>query len=148
MNIENLSYIGYLIKQVLTYPLEKTILGLFLAVGTFFFDGILMKALVALLALIIIDFLSSVFAAYRTGEKIESHKAFRTALKITIYFGLVASARITEYTLADPLNFLDEVLIGFLAVTEFISILENAGRLGCAVPQRLLNTLKEFKAKQ
>ena len=36
-------------------------------------------------------------------------------------------------------------MVAFVGITEFISILENIGRLGYQTPKKLLNQLKEYR---
>lgn len=120
----------------------KILLGAGLSVLTFFFDPLLLLALEAVFFLIIIDFFFGVAAARATSQSINSAKLRRTAVKVVVYFALIATAYITEYTV--PFGFLDETVIAFLAATEMMSILENAGRMGYPVPQTLLKVLGDF----
>lgn len=113
-----------------------------MSVFSFFFDSGHNQALLAVLILIIFDFLTAIHAALRTGVRIESAKIFRTAVKIATYFLLVSAAFTAEKTV--PLAFLDETVLGFLAMTELISIMENTARAGYAVPRHLLDKLKSF----
>jgi toxin secretion/phage lysis holin len=101
-------------------------------------------ALFSLLLLIIFDFISAVAAAYVTGEEIKSAKILRSAVKIVVYFGLVAGAHLAENGLPLFAGILDESTIGFLVATELISLMENAGKLGFKTPNVVLNRLKEF----
>lgn len=124
----------------------KAISGAVLAIFSFFFDTLQQEALTALLVLLIFDFFSALLAAYKTNEAIRSSKIFNTALKIVVYFSFVSVGFIAEKAVA--IGFIDEVILGFLAVTELISILENISRAGYATPTGLLNTLKDFKSKR
>ena len=92
------------------------------------------------------DFFSAILAAYKKGKPIRSSKVFNTAMKIAVYFSLVSAGFIAEKAI--PIGIIDDILIGFLVVTELISILENAGQAGYAIPTGLLNTLKDFKSKR
>lgn len=135
-----------MMQKIFTAWQSKLAAGGFLSFFSFFFDALQRDALVALLALIIIDFFSALLAAYNSNESIKSAKIFRTALKIVVYFSLVSAGFLAEHTVA--IGIIDELILGFLAVTELISILENAGKAGYAVPKGLLNTLKDYKNKK
>lgn len=114
---------------------------------TYLFNPLHTAGLVALFILIIADMFTGTAAAYKTGEAIESKKAFRTAMKIVVYFSMVALAHITQYAVPF-LDFIDTTVLAFLALTELISNLENFGRLGYAIPLRLLNKLEESKGEE
>lgn len=122
------------------------------AVGTiiytlfsFFFDNAQSAGLIALFILIIFDFVTALANAYHKKIEIESRKIFVTAVKIVIYFGLIASGHIAERAIPLLSGFLDETLLAFLVLTELISILENVGKLGFAIPKRMLNQIKKLR---
>lgn len=142
------SYLIYTLKTVFTPNTAKIIFtGLFVVYG-FFFDESHAKAHLALFSLIILDFISGVAAAKSTGTKIKSSKIRHTAIKITAYFSMVAGAYLAESGLHESIAILDEVVLSFLLVTEFVSLLENIGKLGFDTPKGLLNKLVEYKNKQ
>lgn len=141
--MDYITYIIYLFKKTLHGAEIKWLLSVFLSVFAFFFDPTQQVAMVALFALIIVDFALGVAASRHTGNQIQSAKLRRTAIKFTVYFILVGAARVTEHAIP-ILSFLDETVVGFLAATELLSILENAGRLGFAVPQKLVDVLGQY----
>jgi toxin secretion/phage lysis holin len=143
---DHLMYITALVVKAFEGWTTKLAAGVVFSVGSFFFDSLHTDALYALFALIIFDFLAALLAAYRGRVPIESRKVFKTALKIAVYFGVVSAAYITET--AVPISLIDEVILGFLVVTELISILENAAKAGFAVPTGLLRVLTDYKNKQ
>lgn len=137
-----LSYFAYLVKKVLHAAELKWLFSAALSVLTFFFDPVQQLALAALFVLIVMDFFLGVAASRYSKEVIRSAKIARTAIKFTVYFTLIAAARVTEHAL--PFLFLDETVTGFLAATELLSILENTGRLGFAVPSKLVELLGQY----
>lgn len=143
MSIEQIGYVVALVERIFHYFWAKVAIVL-VALPALFFNEIYNDAMLALLLLIGFDFASAIFAAYRSGEEIRSARAFRTAVKITVYFGLISVVHLAELSY---LNFLplSEAMLGFLAATEVISIVENVGRAGYVVPQKLLNRLREFR---
>lgn len=136
-------YLIYLAKKVVHSAEVKWVFSVFLSVLTFFFDPLQQLALLALFALIALDFFFGVAAARHSGENIRSAKLVRTAIKYAVYFTLIGAARVTEHAIP-ALPFLDETVTGFLAATELLSILENAGRLGYATPYRLVHVLTDY----
>lgn len=144
--MEHTSYITQITGKIFAAWQTKAITGTFLGLASFFFDALQRDALLALLALIIMDFFSAILAAYKSNEPIRSSRVFHTALKIVVYFSIVSAGYIAEKAI--PIGLIDEILIGFLVVTELISILENTSKAGYSTPSGLLNTLKDFKSKR
>lgn len=93
--------------------------------------------------LIIFDFVTGLYAAKVSGEEIRSRKVFRSALKVVFYFMIISGGHLTERAIGLDI-FLDETAMGFLAATELISIIENIGKIGFAVPKKILNKLEKF----
>lgn len=98
-----------------------------------------------LLALIVIDLITAIGAAFKTGKHIESRKALKTVTKMVVY-GAMASAAHLSGVVMDA-GFIVTATLAFLAVTELISIIENAGKMGYAIPNKLLNKLTELRDK-
>lgn len=145
MKNENIQYIGGFIGRVCSDVAVKCLATASLVISEFFFDGVLAKAMLALFFLVLFDWITGILATKHTGEHIKSSKIFRTPVKLVMYFMLIAVARIAEYSLPDLVRVLDETVIGFLTLTEFISVLENTGKMGYAIPKKLLNKLKSVR---
>lgn len=111
---------------------------------SFSFNVLHEASMLAVLLLIIFDFITGIIAAKLSGDEIKSKKIFRSALKVMFYFMLISGGHLTEKAVGINL-FLDETMIAFLATTELISVLENIGRMGFAVPKKLLNKLEDFR---
>ena len=119
----------------------KGIITVCLAILSFGFDPTHDKAFVAIFVLIIVDCFTAIIAVRMSGGAIQSSKFFRTPIKIGIYFGLIYVARVSEYAVPILSNFLDETMIGFIATTELISLMENVHKMGYSVPSHLINKL-------
>jgi toxin secretion/phage lysis holin len=104
--------------------------------------------LLAMVGLVIFDFVTGVSAAYTNSEAITSRRIFKTAIKLSVYSILIAAANMVEVCIPGDPFFISNIVISFLAITELISILENAGKMGYLIPQRLLNQLKEYRDGQ
>lgn len=116
--------------------LVATSLGLF----TFLFGTLHTEAIVAVAMLMIFDFFTGLVASWQEGKPITSRAAMRSVLKSTVYLVAISAAFFTDKTV--PIAFIETTVVGFVGVTEFISIMENTARMGFATPQRLLNQLR------
>lgn len=114
------------------------------AAAAFLFGVDLNAAMLALLVLMTMDLITGISAAYVCGEMIESRRAFKSALKLGVYCILVASAHLADVAVFGGLH-IQEGMIAFLALTELVSLLENAGKMGYGVPRRLLNQLRTLR---
>ena len=98
----------------------------------------------ALMILAGIDFITGLASAKFKGDEITSRKAIRSASKFVVYILFVAAAHLSEVIIPGQTYF-ESIVISFLTLTEFISIIENIGGMGFAVPQKLLNKLREYR---
>lgn len=145
MKDENIQYTAGLFAKICQDIVIKCLGAWLLVVSNFFVDDVLTKAITALFFLIIFDSITGVLAAKKTGDAIRSAKLVRTPIKIAIYFMLVTAARIAEYSLPTQIAYLDEVVLAFLALTELVSVMENIGKMGYAVPKQLLAKLIKLR---
>lgn len=118
-------------------------LSVFLSVLFFFFGNLYTEALVAIMMLMLIDTVFGMAATYHEGNPITSRRFSRALLKGIVYFSAISAGYFADLTV--PFNAIQGTMIAFVGVTEFISILENIGRMGYQTPKRLLNQLKDFK---
>ena len=88
-----------------------------------FFAGI-QTSLIATGVLIVIDTLLGLLAARKTKTPIQSRKLARVLTKMLAYQLLIISAEIVHLYLFPQLPIVN-VTLGFIAVTEFLSIAEN-----------------------
>ena len=116
----------------------------FLTVFHFLFGMNSERILLMVTILVTFDFITGVIASHKSGLSIESRRSLKSVLKLVMYGVLASAAHLTE-TIIPGTTFINEATIAFLALTELISIIENVGRMGYAVPQRLLNQLGEWR---
>lgn len=114
-----------------------------MSVVLFLFGNLYHDALVAIIMLMAIDFVLAVSAAKRNGDPITSRKASRSLIKGIVYLSAISAGYFADQTV--PGAFMQGSMVAFVGVTEFISILENVGRLGYATPRRLLNQLYDYQ---
>jgi phage-related holin len=137
------------IKEVLTGFANciniKLVMSYFVVVFGFLFNINSWEFLASVLILICFDFISAIAVAKATGELIESRKCVRSAFKMIIYGIIISSAHLVDKCLGISTWSLsaEYISLGFLASTEFISILENFGKAGYSTPKKLLNNFKK-----
>lgn len=132
-------------SEICSYAISKCIISLAYVIYSFLFDPTKAEAHIAIMVLIVVDFVTGLASAKMTGETITSGKIFHTAIKIIVYFTFIASASVTETAVPTVSAFCDETIIAFLAFTELISVTENIGKMGFAVPKKWLNKLQELR---
>ncbi len=98
----------------------------------------------ALFLLVTIDFITGISSAKVAKEQIKSKSAVRSAFKIAVYGLLISAGHLTE-VITPGTTFIEEAVTTFLALTELISIIENIGKMGFAIPRKLLNTLHKLR---
>lgn len=104
------------------------------------------QAITAVLMLMIIDTCLGVAAVVYEGHPITSRKFSRVLHKGIVYMLSIAAGHFLDITM--PHAIAQSTMLGFIAVTEFISILENVGRMGFQTPKKLLNQLKDFQSEK
>ena len=107
------------------------------------FDGFLY----ALVALVAVDYLTGLLAA-GVERKLSSSVGFKGIAKKVVIFCLVAVGHIIDTYVMRNGSVLRTAVIFFYLSNEGISILENAGRIGLPVPERLKNVLEQLKEEK
>jgi len=111
----------------------------------FSFGSIGFNIVVAVIFLIIIDTITGVIAAKKQNEVISSKRFFDSVVKLLLFPLIIAAGVITQTAIGTEILMLPQIIAGYLAVHEFLSIVENFGRIGYKIPQQLLN--KEIFSK-
>lgn len=116
----------------------------FIGIFTYLFGLENANMVAAVMVLVVFDFITAIMAKFKIGEPIESRKALKSATKTVVYGIFLSSAHLAG-TILPAGGFLDSVAASFLAITELISIIENIGKMGYVMPQKLLNRLYELR---
>lgn len=103
--------------------------------------------LTALVALIVLDYISGVAAAV-IEKKVSSELGAKGIAKKIFMFFIVAVANIVDVNVIGEGHVLKSVTVFFYITNECISLIENAGRLGVPVPKKLLDVLEQLKNKE
>jgi phage-related holin len=123
----------------------KVLVASTLSTMSFFFSDLYMEGLVAVLMLVIMDTILGVACAKKEKKPITSARFSRSVYKGIVYFTAISAGHFADLTI--PFNVVESTLIAFVGVTEFISVMENIGRLGYKTPHALLNQLQDKYVK-
>lgn len=106
-------------------------------------DGLLL----ALLSLMVLDYLTGVAVAFLTKE-LSSQTGFIGLARKGLILVVVAVGHILDtHVLGGGASFCRSAIIGFYIANEGLSIIENAGDLGLPIPAFIRQALKQIKDK-
>ena len=123
----------------------KNILAGVCTVLSFLF-GDMEGLMVALIALIILDYISGVIAA-AVEKRLSSEMGAKGIAKKIFMLLIVALANIVDINVIGDGHVLKTVTVVFYICNECISLIENAGRIGVPVPKKLLDVLEQLRDK-
>lgn len=103
--------------------------------------------LFALLAFVVVDYLTGLMAAF-VEKSLSSEVGFRGIFKKVLIFLLVGIGNILDQQIIGEGSVLRTAVIFFYISNEGISIIENAGRIGLPIPQKLKDVLEQIKTKE
>lgn len=121
----------------------------FAAAGGFFgwFVGGLDGVLYALIVFVVVDYATGLMAA-GLEKKLSSSVGFRGIFKKVVIFCLVAVGHMIDAHVIGNGSVLRTAVIFFYLSNEGISILENAGRIGLPIPEKLKSVLEQLKEEK
>ena len=111
-----------------------------------FLFGDMEGLMVALVALIILDYISGVIAA-AVEKRLSSEVGAKGIAKKIFMLLIVALANIIDINVIGDGHVLKTVTVVFYICNECISLIENAGRIGVPVPKKLLDVLEQLRDK-
>lgn len=109
-----------------------------------FLFGDMEGMLIALIALIILDYISGVIAA-AVEKRLSSAVGAKGIAKKIFMLLIVALANIVDINVIGDGHVLKTVTVVFYICNECISLIENAGRIGVPVPKKLLDVLEQLR---
>ena len=121
----------------------KNILAGVCTVLSFLF-GDMEGLMIALVALIILDYISGVIAA-AVEKRLSSEVGAKGIAKKIFMLLIVALANIVDINVIGDGHVLKTVTVVFYICNECISLIENAGRIGVPVPKKLLDVLEQLR---
>ena len=111
-----------------------------------FLFGDIEGLMVALIALIALDYISGVIAA-AVEKRLSSEVGAKGIAKKIFMLLIVALANIVDINVIGDGHVLKTVTVVFYICNECISLIENAGRIGVPVPKKLLDVLEQLRDK-
>ena len=108
-----------------------------------YFLGGLDGFLYALIAFVVIDYLTGIMAAI-LERKLSSEVGFRGIFKKVLIFSLVAVGHIIDSQLIQTGNAIRTAVIFFYLSNEGISIIENTAKIGLPIPEKLKTVLEQL----
>lgn len=136
-------------SALLTGFLGKCLGAVGILVLQFSFGTIGFQIILAVILLIIIDTITGIVGAYKQKDPISSKRFFDSVIKLIFFPMIIAAASIAQTAIGTTILFLPQIVAGYLAMHEFLSIIENFGKIGYKIPQKILNreTLANFVAE-
>jgi len=115
----------------------------------FSFGTIGFQIILAVILLIIIDTITGIVGAYKQKDPISSKRFFDSVIKLIFFPMIIAAASIVQTAIGTSVLLIPQVVAGYLAMHEFLSIIENFEKIGYKIPQKILNkeTLANFVAE-
>lgn len=119
------------------------------AIGVFlgYFLGGLDGFLYALIAFVVIDYLTGVMLAI-LEKRLSSNVGARGIFKKVLIFSMVAIANIVDKQLIGTGSAIRTAVIFFYLSNEGISILENTARIGLPIPDKLRLAIKQMNKEE
>lgn len=102
--------------------------------------------LYALIVFVVIDYITGLMAA-AVEKKLSSEIGFKGIFKKVLIFMLVGIGHVLDAHIIGEGSVLRTAVAFFYISNEGISIIENAGRLGLPIPQKLKDILEQLKTK-
>ena len=96
-----------------------------------------------LLAFVVIDYTSGVYASWKEGN-LSSRAGIEGIARKVFMFAMIAVAHLVDSALGDRHLFRDATIFFYLA-NELLSIIENAGRAGLPVPETIRRAVDVLK---
>lgn len=126
--------------------LHDTIRAIFATLGGWlgWYMGSIDGFLYALIGLVIVDYITGVVAAGIKHE-LSSEVGFVGIAKKVMVFAVVGVANVLDHHILQQGSVLRTMAIFFYVANEGMSIVENADRIGIAVPRPLKRILKQLK---
>lgn len=121
----------------------KAVTAFFCTALSFVF-GAMDGMMLALVVLIVLDYISGVIAAI-AEKKLSSSVGAKGIAKKLFMLLIVAVANIVDINIIGEGHVLRTVTTIFYIANECISLIENAGRIGVPVPKKLMDVLEQLK---
>jgi toxin secretion/phage lysis holin len=115
------------------------------ALASYFFGG-WSDALQTLAIFVLLDYITGFAASFREG-KLSSNVGLWGIARKTLIFAVVAAGHLLDQLLGDG-HMLRDGAVMFYIANEAVSILENLGRLGVPIPDRIRQAIEILRGKE
>lgn len=136
--------IKFYILKALTGLIPKIIIS---PAYIFLFGANLNNEIAGLIFLILADYVTGIMTSFKRGIAITSRKSSRTLAKFFVFILAISCSHALEKTIYGELYFISKIVIAYLAVNEFLSIVENFSYMGYRFPSKLLKRIKDYENK-
>lgn len=119
------------------------LIAAFLGAVLGWFFGELDALLYALITFIIIDYITGIMLAIK-NKSLSSEVGYKGIIKKILILIIVSMGNIMDHDILNTGTTLRTLIIMFYLANEGISILENAGQLGLAIPQKLKDAIQKL----
>jgi toxin secretion/phage lysis holin len=116
----------------------KCVGGLSLLLLEISFGGVGYITIICVYILIVIDNLTGVVGAKVSGEILSTRKFFNTVIKLVFFPMIIAASSVAERGSGISIG-IPQLVAGYLLFHELFSIVENFGKMGFHIPQKILN---------
>ena len=123
----------------------KTVIAVGGSIISFLFGG-WSSLLTILLAFVVLDYVTVVLAAAKEGKLNSEVGLWGIARKVAI-FAVIAVAHLVDSALGDAHLFRDAAIFFYLA-NELLSIIENTGRTGVPIPEKLKGAVEVLRGRE
>ncbi|GFN30808.1 phage holin family protein [Paenibacillus xylaniclasticus] len=111
------------------------------------FTGLFGLVFTILIGLMAIDFVTGIMGAIMSGEGLRSNKGYKGLFKKIYTMLLIAAVLLVEIAVLKTNGVLTDGVSGAFAVIEFVSIVENGGKMGVRIPAFLQKAITSLKSK-
>lgn len=129
------------VEQIFSYSVLKLLLSSTLIAFNWLFDD-KTTGLIVVYCLVYLDTFTGLICAWK-AKQVSSQGFFRFSTKFMVYFVMIVTGRLVDKVM--PIAFAASIVETFLSATEAISIMENLGKMGAPIPNKLLNILKSMQ---
>lgn len=128
------------------YRIIDWLKAFFMAAATFCsaMIGDCMPLLLALCALMVIDYITGIMAAIIT-KTLSSRIGAAGIIKKCCYLAVIATACAIDMSVMGDKMIIRPMIISFFLANEGLSVVENAARCGVPIPAKLIDTLEQIK---
>ncbi|MEK4381181.1 MAG: holin [Bacillaceae bacterium] len=123
----------------------KTVVSIGGALASYLFGG-WSALLTVLLTFVVFDYMSGVVAAY-LEKKLNSGVGVKGIAKKVAIFLVVAIANMVDIALGGEVHMFRDATIWFYLANELLSIIENLGKIGVPIPEKLRNAVQVLQGK-